>query len=209
MESQTLIGVVSSGVAALAIAVNTVTTIISLRNQRAMTKSTLDTQISLAQIQEAALRERTHGQDLREHRAPVYAALLRWATDIWEALSYIEPENPELPKSRWQLDTHWEDQLDLYASDVVHIRFNALRGLLLALVEGVTPQPKIVTWKESNGEISNISLEELDRPQDWPARERVRDQAIDATFRLIGGIRAETQGADYRGYFINFRMSND
>jgi hypothetical protein len=46
-----------------------------------------------------------------------------------------------------------ENDLDLYASDSVHTRLNALRGLLLALVEGSEIQESpLVSWTDTTGE---------------------------------------------------------
>ncbi len=79
MEPQTIVSLASTGVAALAVAASTVTTVLSLRTQRENTRATLDAQERLADTQERALRERAHDQDLRDKRAEPYLALIKWA----------------------------------------------------------------------------------------------------------------------------------
>jgi hypothetical protein len=133
---------------------------------------------ALAAAQERALRDRSHDEELRNQRAPLYAYLLRWTDNLLSALDQITVEHPELPKSLWHIEPTMEDSLDLYSSDSVHIHFNSLRGLLIGLVSnsGFSDSP-IVTWDEENGRISNVSITRTRPLANWPARERILKKA--------------------------------
>jgi hypothetical protein len=69
VDSQVVVSLASAGAAALAVGASLVTTVLSVRAQRENTRATLDAQERLAAAQEGALRERAHGQDLRDRRA--------------------------------------------------------------------------------------------------------------------------------------------
>ena len=207
MQPEVIVGLLSAGVGALAIAASTLTTVRSLNVQRDNTNATLETQRALAAAQERALRDRSHDDELRSQRAPLYAYLLRWTDSLLGALDQITVEHPELPKSLWHIEPTMEDSLDLYSSDVVHIQFNSLRGLLIGLVgnSGFSDSP-IVTWDEENGRISNVSITRTPPLTDWPARERILKKAHESGLELIHRIRGEVQGREHSGYFVTYRL---
>jgi hypothetical protein len=66
---------------------------------------------------------------MRRPRIPLYGHLLRRAEALLIALGQIDSEHLELAKSVWHIGAAIEDSLDLYAPDMIHLRFNALRGL--------------------------------------------------------------------------------
>ena len=210
MQSELLVGLASAGVAVVAVLANALTTIQSLKVQRENTKSTLDTQRMLAEAQESGLRERSHGQELREQRAPLYKALLRWSEDLVDVLSSMDSTHSQLPKSTWHIDPAVEDSLDLYASDAVHIRFNAVRGMLIGMVKdsGSEDSP-IVRWEEQDGRIIDVSVTRSVPLRNWSTRARMRDDAHEAALYLVAAIRAEVQGAGHSGYFITYRLDRD
>lgn len=208
MQPEVIVGLTSAGVAALAIAASSVTTVLSLRVQRENTKSTLETQRMLAATQENFTRERSHAQEMRRQRTPLYGHLLRWAEALLSGLSQMNSDHPELAKSLWHIETAMEDSLDLYAPDTIHIRFNALRGLLIGLVkDSGFSQSRVVTWDEQDGRISNVSITTTPRLIDWATREPLRDKAHDDALDFIHTIRAEVQGGDHSGWFVTYRLS--
>ena len=123
-----MIGLGSAGVAGLAVVASTVTTILSLRGQRENTSATLEAQRALVSMQETALRERTRGDAVQSQRAALYKTVIIWAEGMLGALSAMAPGQGKLPPAVWHIDPTTEADLDLYASDVVHTRFNALRA---------------------------------------------------------------------------------
>ena len=197
----------SAAVAATAVLTNALTTIFSFKVQRENTKSTLETQRMLAEAQEVALRERSHGQELREQRVLAYRAVLRWSENLLSALSSLSAAHSHIPKSVWHIDPAVEDDLDLYASDAVHVRFNAVRGMLIGMVAGSGfDDSPIVRWEEQNGRITDVSFTRSSPLRDWSTRGQMRDQAHEATLDLVATIRAEVQGADHSGYFVTYRL---
>jgi hypothetical protein len=207
MQSEVVVGLASVGVGALAIAASSVTTVLSLKAQRDNTNSTLETQRTLATAQEDFARERSHAQEMRRQRIPLYGHLLRWADVLLTALGEIDSEHPELPKSVWHIGTAVEDSLDLYAPEEIHLRFNALRGLLIGLVKdsGFSDSP-LVTWDEADGQISNVSIGRTAPLIDWASREPIRDKAHEDALTLIHAIRAEVQGHEHSGWFVTYRL---
>ncbi len=210
MQSEVLVGLASAGVAATAVLANALTKVLSFKVQRENTKSTLETQRMLAEAQESSLRETSHGQELREQRAPVYRAVLRWSEELLGALSSMDPAHSELSKSAWHIDPAIEDGLDLYASDTVHVRFNAVRGMLIGMVKdsGFDDSP-IVQWEEQGGRIVSVSITRSPPLRDWPTRGQMRDDAHEAVLDLVARIRAEVQGADHSGYFVTYRLDRE
>jgi hypothetical protein len=207
MQPEVIVGLVSAGVGALAIAASTLTTLRSLQVQRDNTNATLETQRVLAAAQERALRDRSHEEELRSKRTPLYAYLLRWIASLLTALDQITEEHSELPISVWHIKPAMEDSLDLYSSDAVQIHFNSLRGLLIGLVKnsGFSDSP-LVTWDEENGRILNVSETRTPPLTDWPARESTRDKAHKSGLDLMARIRAEVQGREHSGFFVIFRL---
>jgi hypothetical protein len=191
-------------VGALAIAASTLTAFWSFKAQRDNTNATLETQRVLADVQERALRDRSHEEELRSQRAPLYAHLLRWADSLLRALDQMTAEHSELPRSLWHIEPAMEDSLDLYSSDAVHIHFNSLRGLLIGLVED-SGSP-IVTWEEENGRILKVSQTRTPPLADWPAREGIRNKAHESAIDLMHRIREEVQGREHSGYFFIYRL---
>lgn len=120
----------------------------------------------------------------------------------------MDTEHPELAKSVWHIGPAMEDWLDLYAPHTIHIRFNALRGLLIGLVKdsGFDTSP-VVTWEEQDGQISNVSITRTSLLIDWAARGPIRDKAHEDALHFIHAIRAEVQGRDHSGYFVTYRLS--
>ncbi|MDQ3788493.1 MAG: hypothetical protein M3422_14785 [Actinomycetota bacterium] len=208
MEPQTIVSLASTGVAALAVAASTVTTVLSLRAQRENTRATLDAQERLADAQERALRERAHDQDLRDKRAEPYLALIKWADGLLAALSEMdEVTKPSLTVEEWNIAPEVDSLLDLYASDTIHVRFAALRGRLTGLVATDGPrQPKIVTWTETDGAVENVRIETGAAWTSWAERAAARDRAMDDAIDLIARVRAELQGEESRGYFVIWRL---
>jgi hypothetical protein len=120
MQAETVVSLASTGVAALAVATSTLTTILSLRGQRENTRATLEAQQALASIQEKALRERTRGDAIRTQRAALYKVLIVWAEGLLGALYATNAEQPRISPNVWHIDATAETDLDLYASDVMH-----------------------------------------------------------------------------------------
>jgi hypothetical protein len=208
VQSEVPVGLTSAGVGALAIAAGAVTTVLSLKVQRESTSSTLETQRFLAVAQEAALRDRSHAEELRQQRAPLYGYLLRWSESLASGLSQLNAELSELPKSLWHIEPAMEDAVDLYASDAIHFRFNALRGLLIGIVEGSGfSESRVVTWTEQGEDISDVSITITPPLIGWADRERIRDQAYEGTLELAAKIRAEVQGRRHSGFFVTYRLS--
>jgi hypothetical protein len=207
MQPEVIVGLMSAGVGALAIAAGTFTTYRSLEVQRDNTKRTLETQRALADMQERALRDRSHDEELRSQRTPLYAYLIHWAYNLLGVLDQMTAEHSELPKSFWHIEPAMEDSLDLYSSDGVQIHFNSLRGLLIGLTEnsGFNDSP-VVTWDEENGQILNVSETRTPPLVNWPERKIVRDKAFKSTFDLIHRIRAEVQGGKHGGDFVTYRL---
>lgn len=209
MEPEIIVSLASTGVAALAVAASLVTTLLSLRAQRESTRVTLETQERLSAMQERALRERSHGQDLRDKRAGPYLALIRWADRLLAALDELdEAGKPYLTVAEWNLDAEVDNLLDLYASDAVHVRFAALRGKLMGLVatDG-SRRPSFVTWTESDGRIDDVRIETGPAWSTWTERAQARAGLVDDAIDLIARVRAELQGETSRGYFIIWRLS--
>jgi hypothetical protein len=207
MQSAEVVGLASAGVAALAIGASFFTTLLSLRAQRENTESTLRTQRALASAQEDFTRERSHAQELRRQRVPLYGSLIRWADTLLAALSEMDPEHAELAQSVWHVGPALEDSLDLYAPDLIHLRFNALRGLLMGLVKdsGFTTSP-VVTWEYEGDRITNVSTTRTPPLTEWATRASIRDNAQDAALDFIHAIRAEVQGTDHSGWFVTYRL---
>jgi hypothetical protein len=206
MQPEVIVGLMSAGVAALAIAASTLTAFRSLDAQRAATSATLEAQRALADVRERALRDRSQGEELRSRRAPLYGYLIRWADNLLGGLDQMAPDHDELPRSLWHIEPSMEDTLDLYSSDGVHTHFNALRGLLIGLMEGSgSRESPVVTWDEQDGRISNVRTTTLPLT-DWPARQQARDQAHASALDLIHRIREEVQGERHSGYFVTYRL---
>jgi hypothetical protein len=128
MQPEVTVSIISASVGALAIAASTFTTVRSLKVQRDNTNATLETQRALAAAQERALRDRSHAEELRSQRAPLYAYLLHWIYDLLDAIDQLTAEHSELPISFWHITPEMEDSVDLYSSDAIHIHFNSLRA---------------------------------------------------------------------------------
>ena len=207
MQAEVVVGLGSAGVAGLAVAASTMTTILSLRGQRENTRATLEAQRALASMQEAALRERTHGDAVRSQRALLYKTVIIWAEGLLGALYAMAPEQENLAPAVWHIDPTAEADLDLYASDVVHTRFNALRGLLMGLVDGsgFSDSP-LVAWSEHDGHIQSVTITRTPPLDNWVERQKVRDKARDDALSLISAIRAEVQGDEHAGYFVSYRL---
>jgi len=208
MQPEVIVGLASAGVGALAIVASSVTTVLSLKAQRENTNSTLESQRMLATAQENFARERSHVLEMRRQRIPLYGHLLRWAEALATALGHMDSEHPELMKSVWHIGPEIEDLIDLYAPDIVHIRFNALRGLLIGLVkDSGFNTSRVVTWDEQDGRISNVSIAGTDPLIEWATREPIRDKAHEDTLGLIHAIRSEVQGPERSGWFVTYRLS--
>lgn len=209
VESQVLVSLASAGVAALAVAASLITTLLSLRSQRESTRATLEAQERLSAAQERALRERSQQQDLRDNRTEPYLALITWAERLLAALDEMdELDKPHLSVEEWNIAADIDNLLDLYASDSIHVRFAALRGKLMGLITTDAPlSPQIVTWTESAGEIDNVRIEPGSAWSSWDARVAARAELMDDTIDLIAQVRAESQGATSRGYFVMWRLS--
>jgi hypothetical protein len=210
MDAQLVSSLASVGVAVLAVGVSALTTISSLRTQRENTRATLDSQLALARLQERALRERSHGQELRERRAPIYSAIVNWAYALLTALDGMAPERPELELDRWHVERSVEDEIDLYASDTVHIRFTALRALLIGVMQGaVSSDSPLLTWTEHDGEIIETVEGRTEKLNNWQARDRLRELAMSKAIDLVAAVRAEMQGFDSSGYFYTYRLDRE
>jgi len=207
MQAEVMIGLGSAGVAGLAVVASTVTTILSLRGQRENTRATLEAQRALVSTQEAALRERTRSDAVRSQRAALYKTVIIWAEGLLGALSAMAPEQGKLAPGVWHIDPTTEADLDLYASDVVHTRFNALRGLLLGLVDGSGfADSPLVAWSEHGGHIQSVEITRTPPLDSSVERQKVRDKARADAFSLISAIRAEVQGDELAGYFVSYRL---
>ena len=57
-----------------------------------------------------------------------------------------------------------------------------------------------------DGEVDNVRIETGSAWSDWAARAEARDALKDDTIDLIARVRAESQGATSRGYFIIWRL---
>jgi hypothetical protein len=94
-------------VAAVAILVSSITTLLSLRTQRENTRTTLDVQERLSVAQEQALRERSQAQDLRDKRVHPYISLIKWAERLLAALTEMnEDSNPYRSLQDWNMRRH-------------------------------------------------------------------------------------------------------
>ena len=170
----------------------------------------MEAQQALASMQEEALRERVRSDAVRAQQALLYKIVIVWAEGLLGALYAISAERATVSPQHWHIDPTAEADLDLYASDVVHTRFNALRGLLIGLVEGsgFSDSP-LVSWNERDGRIQSISVARTPPLDTWIEQERVRDKACDDALSLISAIRAEIQGSDHSGYFVSYRLDRD
>lgn len=128
MQPEVIVGLMSAGVGALAIAASTFTTYRSLEVQRNNTKATLEAQRALADMQERALRDRSQEEELRSQWAALYAYLIRWTYSLLAALDQMTAEHSELSKSLWHIKPPMEDSLELYSSDAVHIHSTRYGG---------------------------------------------------------------------------------
>jgi hypothetical protein len=210
MDVQILASLGAVGVAALTVGVNAITTVASLRTQRENTKRTLDSQLELARQQELALRDRSHGQALRDRRAPIYASVVSWVYPLLTALDDLSPQHAELDLDRWHLAASVEEELDLYASDLVHIRFSSLRALLTGITRGTRPaESPLLTWTELDGRIVATTEGRTERLEEWPERDGVRRLAMSKAIDLVATIRAEMQGQDSTGYFYTYRLDRE
>jgi hypothetical protein len=119
-----------------------------------------------------------------------------------------EAGKPHLTVEEWSIAAEVDNLLDLYASDRVHVRFAAVRGKLMGLVDTTGPRrPQLVTWKEVDGGVDDVHIKTGTPWTSWTERAAVRDQLTDAAIDLIAEIRAETHGEKGRGYFIIWRLS--
>lgn len=209
MEPQIIVSLASTAVAGLAVVASLVTTLLSLRAQRQNTRDTLDMQERLSATQERALYERSHAQDPRDKRTEPYLALIKWANQLLEALDELdEVAKPYLSVEEWNIGPDVDHLLDLYASDLIHVRYAALRGKLIGLVAADGPRlPKLVTWTESDGELETVSIDTGPPLSSWPARAQARDRLTDEVMHLIAQVRTELQGRTSRGYVIIWRLS--
>jgi hypothetical protein len=210
MQTEEVVGLASAGVAALAVAASTAATVLSLRGQRENTRATLEAQRALALIQEEAVRERARSDVLRAERALLYKSVISWAENLLGALYATTAEQARISPEVWHIDATTETDLDLYASDVVHTRFNALRGLLMALVDGsgFTESP-LVSWTERDGRLESLTIGTTPPLDTWTEQERVRDKARGDALDLISTIRAEVQGREHSGYFVSYRLDRE
>lgn len=210
MQPEVVVGLASTGVAALAVAASTATTVLSLRGQRENTKVTLEAQQALALIQEEALRERTRGVSIRVERARLYKIIITWAEGLQGALYAMDAEQARIPSAVRHIDPTAETDLDLYASDIVHTRFNALRGLLMGLVEGsgLSDSP-LVSWTEHRGRIQSVSVTRTPPLDNWIEQQKVHDRAREDALGLISAIRGEIQGGEHSGYFVTYRLDRE
>jgi hypothetical protein len=210
MRAEIVVSLASTGVAALAVAASAMTTVLSLRGQRDNTRATLEAQRALAVIQEEALRERTSAEVLRVQRASLYKTVIEWAEGLLGALYAMTADQATIPRDAWHIDPMAESNLDLYASDLVHTRFNALRGLLIALVEGSESQESpLVSWTEDDGRIQEISIGTTPTLDTWIEQSKVRDKARSDALDLISVIRAEVQGRNHSGHFVSYRLDRN
>lgn len=207
MDSRTLVSVASAAVALVAVVASLITTLLSLRTQRENTRTTLEAQERVATIQDRSLRERLQLQDLQARRAEPYMALISWSERLLAALSEMDQESATLPGTVWNIDPAVDSLLDLYASDTIHVRYAALRGDLLGLVEGGR-LPAKVTWQEDGLAVTDVRVEHGPAPlHEWPERDVVRSESMDRAIDLIAQVRAEIQGRESRGYYVIWRLS--
>ena len=91
------------------------------------------------------------------------------------AILKMNAEQPRISSEVWHIDPTAETDIDLYASDVVHTRFNALRGLLVGLVDGsgFTDSP-LVFWNEHGGRIQSLSVTRTPPLDNWGEQQQVR-----------------------------------
>jgi hypothetical protein len=210
VEPQIVVSLASTGVAGLAVLASLITTLLTVRTQRENTQSTLATQERLTAAQDRGLRERAHEQDLRDKRTEPYLALLGWAEKLLEALDELdEVRKPFLAVAEWNIAADIDLLLDLYASDTVHVRYAALRGRLIGLVESTDGprRPEVVTWNETDGEVGDVRIETGSAWETWQARAAVIPGLMDETISLISQVRAELQGRRSHGYYIMWRLS--
>jgi hypothetical protein len=210
MQPEVLVSLASTGVAALAVVASAYTTVLSLRGQRENTWATLEAQQALAAIQEEAFRERVRREAVRGERTVLYKVVIVWAEGLLGALHAMDVEQPSISSEVWHIDEVTEADLDLYASDVVHTRFNALRGLLIGLVDGsgFVDSP-LVSWDETGGRIDSVSVTRTPPLDSWVEQRLVRDKAAEDALGLISAIRAEVQGSEHSGYFVSYRLDRD
>lgn len=156
------------------------------------------------------MRERVHGDAIRGQRAVLYKIIIQWAEGLSSALYAMNTKQPMISSEVWHIDPIAETDIDLYASDVVHTRFNALRGLLIGLVDGsgFTDSP-LVSWNEHGGRVESLSATRTPPLDNWGEQQKVRDKACDDALSLISAIRAEIQGGEHSGYFISYRLNRD
>lgn len=210
MESQIVVSLASTGVAALAVIASLITTLLTVRTQRDNTRSTLATQERLSEAQDRWLRERAQEQDLRDKRTAPYLALLGWAERLLTALDELdETSKPFLTLDEWNIAADVDLLLDLYASDTIHVRYAALRGRLIGLVESTEEprRPQLVTWSETNGELDYARTETGPAWPTWDERAAVIPELVSETITLIAQVRAEMQGRRNVGYYIIWRLS--
>lgn len=210
MEPQIVVSLASTGVAALAVMASLITTLLTVRTQRDNTRSTLATQERLSVVQERLLRERAHEQDLRDKRTAPYLALLGWAERLLAALDDLdEASKPFLTLAEWHIVGDVDLLLDLYASDTIHIRYAALRGRMIGLVESTDEPrcPQIVTWDETSGEVGDVRIEAGPAWRTWRERAAVVPELMSEAIALITQVRAEMQGRPNAGYYIIWRLS--
>src|SRR5262245_18503160 len=207
MQPEVVVGLASAGVGALAIAASTFTNIRSLSVQRENASATVETQRFLADAQERALRDRSDEEVLREHRAVLYSQVVRWVYDVLAALDELSETSLAIPRAVWHIKRSVEDEIDLYSSDAIHIRFTSLRALLIGLVEDSTfDYSPIVTWDEDGGRVSNVEVEQSPALAAWPERSRLRDDAHESALDLVSTIRGEVRGRRHSGFFVTYRL---
>lgn len=77
--------------------------------------------------------------------------MVHWVYDLLSALDDVDESSPAIPRAAWHIDRSVEDEIDLYASDAIHIHFTSLRALLIGLVEDSDFEDwPIVTWDEED-----------------------------------------------------------
>ncbi|MFL6141837.1 MAG: hypothetical protein ACJ72N_08225 [Labedaea sp.] len=126
-----------------------------------------------------------------------------------EALDEMdEVGKPYLSVEEWSIAADVDNLLDLYASDGIHVRYAALRGKLMGLVAADSPRLlHVVRWTESDGQVDDVRIETGSTWTSWPERAQARAKLMDDAIDLIAWVRAESQGATSRGYFIIWRLS--
>jgi len=208
MPGEVAVGLATAAVAGLAVLSSTFTTIRSIGVQRENTLTALEVQRQLAEAQERALRERPHAEAIRERRTVIYTEVVHWAYRLLEALSGVDHANPSIPRQVWHIAQDVEDGFDLYSSEGVHIHFNALRGLLIGLVEnsGFGDSP-VVKWDENEGEVSNVRFDRTPSLDEWSERSKVVDEAHQGALALVGRIRSEMQSRHVTQFFVTYRLA--